>query len=115
MKDSEVKWLKALDPCGEGFRWAKDQKSLADAWEKCERPEWLFWILDRKAPLSHGISIRIAVACAEKSLANFEKQFPDDKRPRLAIEAAKAFAENPTEENRSAAESAARAAAWSAA
>ncbi|MCW6003971.1 exonuclease SbcC [Micromonospora sp. CPCC 205371] len=34
-----------------------------------------------------------AVACAEPALAIFERARPDDRRPRAAIEAAKAFAE----------------------
>lgn len=33
-----------------------------------------------------------AVACAEPALAIFEKQYPDDRRPRSAIDAARAFA-----------------------
>jgi len=34
-----------------------------------------------------------AVACAEPALAIFERESPDDRRPRAAIEAAQAFAE----------------------
>jgi hypothetical protein len=34
-----------------------------------------------------------AVACAEPALAIFERERPDDRRPRAAIEAARAFAE----------------------
>ena len=49
-----------------------------------------------------------AADCAERVLPIFEKQYPDDKRPRLAIEAARAFA-------RGEITAAARAAAWAAA
>ena len=61
-------------------------------------------------------AVRFAVFCAEQCLDIFERQFPDDKRPRLAIEAAKAVTENDTAENRAAwaARDAARA-AWDAA
>jgi hypothetical protein len=59
-------------------------------------------------------SVALAIYAAELVIKNFEREFPGDKRPRLAIEAAKAWLKNPTEENRSAAESAARS-AWSAA
>ena len=72
---------------------------------------------------------RFAIDCAERTLKNFEDKYPEDKRPREAIEAAKKYLEDPTEENQSAAwsagsaawsaawsaESAARSAAWSAA
>jgi hypothetical protein len=62
-------------------------------------------------------SVAFAVYGAELVIENFEKVYPSDKRPREAIEAAKAYIKNPTEENRekgSAAWSAASA-AWSAA
>ena len=66
-------------------------------------------------------SILLAIFAARLVLKNFEKEFPNDDRPRKAIEAAEAYAKNPTKKNReaaktaeSAAESAAEA-AWSAA
>lgn len=60
-------------------------------------------------------SVSLAIYGAELCIKNFEKVYPDDKRPRQAIQAAKRYLKNPTEENRSAAESAARSAARSAA
>ena len=66
-------------------------------------------------------SVSMAIYSAKLCLNNFEKLYPDDKRPRQAIEAAKAWLNNPCEETESAAESAwsaarsaARSAAWSA-
>ena len=74
-------------------------------------------------------SVALAIYAAELVLENFEKQYPNDKRPRKAIEAAKKWLRNPTKKNESAsrsasesasesaarsAESAARSAAWSA-
>lgn len=58
-------------------------------------------------------SVALAIFAAELTLANFEKGYPDDKRPRQAIEAAKKVLEADTEENRSAAELAAELAARS--
>jgi hypothetical protein len=66
-------------------------------------------------------SVAMAVYAAELVIENFEKKFPNDKRPREAIEAAKAWIINPCESTVSAAwsagsaASAARSAAWSAA
>jgi len=65
-------------------------------------------------------SVSLAIFSAELVLENFEKKYPDDKRPRNAIEAAKKVFIDDTEENRSAwsaARSAAESAwsAWSAA
>ena len=64
-------------------------------------------------------SINLAIFSAELALPNFEKEYPDDMRPRVAIEAAKKVLLKDTEKNRklaaSAASSAALAAAYSAA
>jgi len=72
-------------------------------------------------------SVLFSIYAAYLCLNNFEKLYPNDKRPREAIEAAERYIKNPTKKNqtaaesaaesaaRSAAESAARSAAWSAA
>ena len=59
-------------------------------------------------------SVSLAIFVAELVLPNFEKEFPDDKRPREAIEAAKKVLLDDSEKNRSATESAAESAAGSA-
>jgi hypothetical protein len=59
-------------------------------------------------------SIALSIFAAELVLKNFESVFPADDRPRKAIEAAKKYSEEPTEENQNAARSA-RSAAESAA
>ena len=58
-------------------------------------------------------SVALAIYSSELVIKNFEKEYPDDKRPREAIKAAKKWLKNPTEENESAAWSARS--AWSAA
>jgi hypothetical protein len=58
--------------------------------------------------------VELAVYSARLCLKNFERKFPNDKRPREAIEAAENYVKNPTEKNKSAARSAAES-AWSAA
>ena len=59
-------------------------------------------------------SVNFAIYVAELVLPNFEKEIPDDKRPREAIEAAKKVLKNNNEKNRNAAWSAVSM-AWSAA
>ena len=56
------------------------------------------------------VAVRFAVACARRSLPRYEKDYPDDKRARTAIEAAEAYLKDPSEANRSAAWSAAESA-----
>jgi hypothetical protein len=60
-------------------------------------------------------SVALAIYAAELVIGNYEKRYPDDKRPREAIGAAKKWLNDPTEENRSAARSVARSAAHAAA
>ena len=57
-------------------------------------------------------SVALSIFAAEMVLGNFEKVYPDDDRPRKAIEAARNYLDSPAEKNRSAARSAAWA-AWS--
>jgi hypothetical protein len=59
-------------------------------------------------------SVAMAIYAAELVIGTYEKKYPDDKRPRQAIEAARAWLENPSKENRSAASAAAHAAAYAA-
>lgn len=60
-------------------------------------------------------SVALAIYSAELCIELFEKVYPDDKRPREAIEAAKKWLEKPTKKNQEAARSAARSAVESAA
>ena len=59
-------------------------------------------------------SVLLSIYAARLCLDNFEKVFPDDKRPREAIEAAERYVKKPTEKNRLAAHLAADSAARSA-
>ena len=60
-------------------------------------------------------SVLFSIYAAYLCLNNFEKLYPNDKRPREAIEAAERYIKNPTKKNQTAAESAAESAARSAA
>ena len=51
-------------------------------------------------------SVEFSIYVAELVIDIFEKKYPNDKRPREAIESAKNWLKNPTEENRQAAASA---------
>ncbi len=38
--------LEKLEACKESIAWVKD-KTLEEAWEKCENPEWMIWFLSQ--------------------------------------------------------------------
>ena len=107
--------LIALNACSDAIEWVGD-RDLPTAWRECERADWLLWICAKQIGKSgwadHQTVVRMACDCAERSL-RFVPAGED--RPRLAIEAARRWADDPTEENLDAAGAAAwaaRAAAW---
>ena len=90
-----IETLTALGPCADGLAFAKSHQSLSIAWDKCDRPEWMIWFLKRTKSITPQQSVTLAAQFARRCLALFEAKFHDDKRPRLAIEAAENWAKNP--------------------
>jgi hypothetical protein len=91
---------------GNGKSIEQDDKSC---WEEMRVVKAYHW--------TKADSVAYSIFASELVLANFEKAFPNDKRPREAIEAAKKWLGEPTSANESAWSAAVRsaAAAWSAA
>ena len=105
--------------CAEGRAWVKDNgiKSDAEAWAKLQRPDWMLWLAENRGVELDESKLRLfARDCAEQVLPLFERDYPEDKRPRVAIETARRFANGKaTQEELAAARVAARAAAEAAA
>lgn len=83
-------------------RGKSEKENDKECWSEMKIVEWKKW--------TKKDSVSLTTYAAELCIDNFEKKYPNDKRPCEAIEAAKKWLKNPTEKNRSAAESA----AWSA-
>ena len=79
--------------------------------DKSERTrfEWANWLIVRL--LSRKDAVRYAVFASEQVIEIFEKIYPEDKRPRQAIDTTKAWLEDDTVETRNAASAAAASAA----
>ena len=127
------KWQKAkgeLEMCNNGFHCSKQPydaftyvkgeiiaevevrgKHLADDNKEC----WEEMRIVRAWKWQKNDSVLFSIFAARLVLNIYEDKYPDDKRPRKAIEAADAYQKCPCEKHRSAAESAARSAAESAA
>ena len=109
-KRSFADYLGSIDACEEAIEWV-GERNAATAWRECPRADWLMWILganaDRPGWPTQGEVVRLACQCARRALVNVPA---GEERPRLAIEAAERWANEPTEENRIAAGSAAEAA-----
>ena len=83
------KWLLKKGACSEGREWFEKQVKT-DAVEvlqeliKQDHLQWANWtiarVMDRKQKLTY------AIFAAEQVIAIFEKKYPEDKRPRKAIQ-----------------------------
>jgi hypothetical protein len=106
--------LQQMNPCKEAMDFVRKQESLHAAWECCEQASWMIWFLRRKNLLDKPTAVKFACDCASRVLGIYEKKYPDDKRPRAAIDAATRWLAEPTEESRAAAAHAAAHAAFAA-
>jgi len=121
--------LVALNACEGGIEWFDTKKdhsltalvkaAIADKTfrnsdgENEDTLDYANWGLVRL--MTHQQKVHYACFAARQVLKIFEDKYPEDKRPRKAIEAAEKWAADPTEENRRAAADAAYAAAYAAA
>ncbi len=107
-------WLEHHNACKDGKKWAVcvigDGMELSELLPKFERADWMLWTLRRASKLTKVQYVELAVICAQRVLAIYDKKYPKDDRPRKAIEAAMAYAKDPSEKNRKASAAAAYAA-----
>ena len=104
------KWLDEKRACSEGVAWwlknkQSDPKKLLNLLIKKDRVDWANWLIVRG--LDYKGYVSYAVFAAEQGIEIYEEKHPDDKRPREAIEKAKACIDDPSEKNKSAAADAA--------
>ena len=66
-------------------------------------------LVSQVGTLTQVIAVQWAAECARRVLKHYEDRYPEDKRPREAIQAALKWAKDPTEANRAAAYNAANA------
>ena len=118
-----LEFLNKFNACSEGLDFVKEKDLIGleavDFIKKLiefDKLQWANWLITRV--LDNIGRASYAVFAAEQVLSIFEKKYPDDDRPRKAIEATKAYIADPCKENRIAAQSAAwnaaEGAAWSA-
>ena len=107
------KWIEKWGPCSEAVDWFNSQP-LRDSTqiikyfikhknENNDYLEWASWAIVRFMKTKKD-RVMYAVYAAKQVLYLFENKFPDDKRPREAIDAALKCIENDTAKNRFAAE-----------
>ena len=114
-------WLSEKSACEDGMDWfdrfgKSDSVLVMEGLLSESKLDWANWLIVRL--LNRKDKIRYAIFAAEQVISLFEKKCPKDKRPRNAIDAAKAVLKKDTKETRAAAMAAALAAgdaAWAAA
>lgn len=116
-----LKSLRKLSPCEAGYKWChknfkKGKNNLAEvlrALQNDGRNDWANWLIVRH--MTHDQKVMYAIFAAEQVIGIYEKKYPEDNRPRKAIEAAKEYLKLKTAYAADAARAAARAAASAAA
>jgi len=107
------KWLREQGACGSGTEWFLNQRAskletVVMKLLKENHSDWANWVIVRF--MSYTQKVSYALFAAEQVLHLFEAEYPADKRPHEAIEAARRFIEQPTKDNRRTANVAANAA-----
>jgi predicted metal-dependent hydrolase len=108
-------FLEEKRACAEGMRWVtknrligKAPKTFINALIKGKHEDWANWLIDRL--FDHDRQVKYAIYAAEQVIEIFEKKYPEDKRPRKAIEAAKQYLKTHSGKDKNAAYAAASAA-----
>jgi len=90
---NHIVYLKKLEACKEAVEWAKQFTTLQEAWDVCERGDWMLWLLGKKSGKPESKSrkklVLAACKCARLSLKYVKKGEP---RPLKAIQTAEMWA-----------------------
>ena len=113
---SPAEFCAATNACEEGDEFALTQPTMADVWDKCPRPDWLLWIVEKLGQQPDDRTLRLfAVWCARNTPLLDGRKTDDlltDPRSLAALEAAERYANGRATDAELAA---AAAAAWDAA
>ena len=102
-KKLTARWLTSKGACQDGIEWFKDNVTETDPIKvlrfgiKHDKLDWVNWLIVRL--MTHRQLVRYACYAARQTLPDYESEYPDDRRVRDAIVAAKRWAKNPTEDN----------------
>ena len=108
----EINALRHLNACREALEWLKLQPDYATAWGKCERGDWMLWLLRRKINIDDEAELRKLTLAKAKSV-ELVLHLMKDKRSKEAVKTAILFSEG--EATREQLAAAAAAAAYAAA
>jgi hypothetical protein len=91
--DNWIKSLVKMGACKDALEWWGRYPSLKDAWQNCERGDWMLWLVGKLSGKSGSLArkklVLAACQCARLSLKYVKK---GEIRPLKAIETAEAWA-----------------------
>jgi len=86
-----IEKLIGMSACDEGVEYARSYRTMQEAWDRCERGDWMLWLLGRLAGPPESKSrkklVLAACACARLSLDHIPA---GEQRPLAAIDMAEA-------------------------
>ena len=84
-----ITYLNELHACDEAIEWVESFPTLQKGWDKCERGDWMLWLLGKQSGKSGSQSrkklVLTACKCARLALKYVPK---NEKRPLKAIQTA---------------------------
>ena len=65
MSEHWTEKLREIDACSDAVEWAKDYDTFAEAWQECERGDWMLWLAGRACggPRSKSRKVVVSAAC----------------------------------------------------
>jgi hypothetical protein len=98
-------WIEKYKPCQSALDWwnkkQKDSLTILNQLIDDKKYNWADWMITR---IMHKHEyVAYAIFAAEQVIHIYEKKYPNDDKPRKAIEAAKRYLKNPTIKNKDAA------------
>ncbi len=89
----KAKFLEKLNACDDAVKWASKQKNRQQAWDDCERGDWMLWYAGKLSGEPESNKRRKLVLCACECARLALKYVPKgEKRPLKAIETAESWA-----------------------
>ena len=89
----DISKILKFDPCEDAVLWLKEQSNFTQAWNDCQRGDWMLWLLSKlirkQGSPNHRKLVLASCACARLSLKYVKK---GEKRPLKAIQVAESWA-----------------------
>ena len=83
-----LRHMSRLDACEEATEWVQGLPAdmpASDAWQRCERADWLLWLAGR-AEVDRKLVVLVACDCARLALPIWQKRYPEDGRVPACID-----------------------------